>query len=217
MWINHGIEKSEEAQLTDDSNTKTSPVSEDCNSASSADYKKFSKKELICSLVERDREMADLNVKFAKLLENTAVLKNQHVRLEADFINFRKRNQKERQALIANVREDVIINFLNVKMNLDRAFAQIKDSKDIFGLQKGLEMVDLQLTQFLESQGVREISGEGDCFDPAFQEAVNTVVNTNITEDTVLQMIEKGYMLNDRVIIPMKCIVSVPPDGTDEN
>jgi len=203
--------------LADDSNTKASPVVEDHNGNNDLDYKKLSKKELILLLAERDRELADINGKLTALLESTVVLKNQHVRLEADFINFRKRNLKERQTLIANVKEDVIINFLNVKMNLDRAFAQIKDSKDIVGLQKGLEMVELQLLQFLKSQGVQEISGEGMCFDPAYQEAVNTVVDANIKEDTVLKLVEKGYMLNDRVIIPMKCIVSVPPDSSDDN
>ena len=203
--------------MADDSNTKASPVGKDRNSDIDPDYKKLSKKDLVSLLAERDQELAVLNSKLTAFHESTEILKNQHLRLEADFINFRKRNLKERQALIANVKEDLIINLLNVKMNLDRAFAQIKDSKDILGLKKGLEMVELQLIQFLESQGVQEISGEGMCFDPSSQEAVNRVVDTNIKEDTVLKIVEKGYLLNDKVIIPMKCIVSVPPDNTDDN
>ena len=103
--------------MADDSNKKASSVAEDNNRDNNPDYKKFSKKELIVFLDERDQELVDLTGKLTTLLESTVVLKNQHLRLEADFINFRKRNQKERQALIANVKEDVIINFLNVKMN----------------------------------------------------------------------------------------------------
>jgi len=174
------------------------------------DHTKKSKKELMRLLDEQDVRLSELGTRLANF-EN---LKNQHLRLEADFINFRKRNQKERQNLIQNVKEDIIINLLNVKMNLDRAFAQIGNATNIEGIRKGLAMVELQLNQFLETHGVREISGEGGCFDPNFQEAVTTVMDENVVEETVTKMVEKGYMLNDKVIIPMKCIVSIPPENT---
>lgn len=174
------------------------------------DHTKRSKKELVRLIAEKDARLADLYTK----LERFEILKNQHIRLEADFINFRKRHQKERQDLIQNTREDLIINFLNVKTNLDRAFDQIENAKNIEGLRKGLSMVELQLNQFLGSFGVREISGEGGCFDPNFQEAVTSVVDENVKEETVVKMVEKGYLLNEKVIIPMKCIVSIPPENT---
>ena len=179
-------------------------------SEKSVDYTKRNKKELILLLDEQDAQLSELKARSG----NFEKLKNQHLRLEADFINFRKRNQKERQNLIQNVKEDIIINLLNVKMNLDRAFAQIGNATNIEGIRKGLAMVELQLNQFLETHGVREISGEGDCFDPNFQEAVTTVTDENVGEETVMKMVEKGYMLNDKVIIPMKCIVSIPPENT---
>jgi len=180
------------------------------------EYDKLGKEELIAIINERDRYLTEITGDLQALMDSFNALNNQHIRLEADFVNFRKRSRKDRQNLIANTKEEIILNLLDVKMNIDRAFDQIKNAKNMEGLRKGLGMVEMQFRQFLGSQGVKEISGEGECFDPNFQEAVNTVIDENAKEDTVLKMVEKGYMLNDRVVIPMKCIVSIPPANVVE-
>ena len=208
-------EISEEEYLAnkDAENTGTGNVQ---GRAEKADYDKLGKQELIAFINERDCQLAEITDDLQVLMDRFSTLKNQHIRLEADFVNFRKRSVKDRQNLIANTKEEVILNLLNVKMNIDRAFVQIENAKNMEGLRKGLEMVEMQLRQFLESQGVKEITGEGECFDPNFQEAVNTVVDEKVKEETVLKMVEKGYMLNNRVVIPMKCIVSIPPGNVVE-
>lgn len=208
-------EISEEEYLAnnDAENTGTGNVQ---RRAEKADYDKLGTEELIAIINERDCQLTEITSDLQAQMDSFNVLNNQHIRLEADFVNFRKRSRKDRQNLIANTKEEVILNLLDVKMNIDRAFDQIKNAKNMEGLRKGLEMVEMQLRQFLGSQGVKEISGEGECFDPNFQEAVNTVIDENAKEDTVLKMVEKGYMLNDRVVIPMKCIVSIPPANVVE-
>jgi len=215
--LNHLSEReiSEEEYLAnnDAENTGTGNVQ---GRAEKVDYDKLSKQELISFIIERDSQLSELLSDLEVQMDRFNTLKNQHIRLEADFVNFRKRSVKDRQNLIANTKEEVILNLLNVKMNIDRAFVQIENAKNMEGLRKGLEMVEMQLRQFLESQGVKEITGEGECFDPNFQEAVNTVIDEKAEEETVLKMVEKGYMLNNRVVIPMKCIVSIPPENVVE-
>jgi len=176
------------------------------------EYRKMSKKERIALLEQRDAVIEELSKKLDERNGEFEKLKKLHIRLEADLINFRKRVQKEKQMLRSGAKEEVIHNFLAVKTNIDRAFAQVEGATELEGLKTGLRMVGGQLDQFLSSQGVREIGEVGACFDPNFQEAVTTVVDENVSEGTVREVVEKGYMLNDRVIIPMKCIVAVPPE-----
>ena len=176
------------------------------------EYRKMSKKESVALLLKRDAAIEELSKKLDERNEEFDKLKMLHIRLEADLINFRKRVQKEKQVLRSGAKEEVIHNFMAVKTNIDRAFAQVEKATELEGLKTGLRMVGGQLDQFLSSQGVREIGEVGTCFDPNFQEAVTTVVDENVSEETVREVVEKGYMLNDKVIIPMKCIVAVPPE-----
>lgn len=177
------------------------------------DYRKISKKELRALLKDRDACIRELTGELETQRESFRKLGNQQVRLEADFINFRKRFQKERQAIARSTKEDVIMSFLDVKTNLDRAFAQVEKATEMESLKKGLRMVESQLEGFLATQGVRAINDAGGPFDPNLQEAVTTVEDDSVKVETVKEIVEKGYMLGDKVIIPMKCIVSIPPEN----
>ena len=127
-------------------------------------------------------------------------LQNRILRLQADFDNFRRRNTSEREQLATFVTADVVGKFLKVLDNFERAEDAARKSDDAAGIYSGIEMIRRQFEQTFKDLGVEEIKAQGEKFDPEMHEAGMRGENTDMDDDTVEMVLEKGYKLRDKVI-----------------
>jgi len=138
------------------------------------------KDELITAL---ESEKADLNDKF--------------LRICAEYDNFRRRSQKEKDALYGDIKANTVQQFLPVYDNLERA---LKQSTEDEAYRKGVEMIMAQFETTLEKLGVREIPSLGETFNPDLHNAVMHVEDEEKGENEIVEVFQKGFMLNDKVI-----------------
>jgi molecular chaperone GrpE len=131
--------------------------------------------------------------------------------VRADFENYQKRSQRDRDAERRFAQEPLARDLLPALDNLDRALDAAAKAADQAALAKGVEMVRGQLLDALRRHGVTRIEAHGQPFDPNRHEAVMQQPSADVPPHTVLQALEPGYMLHDRVLRPARVIVSMPP------
>lgn len=136
-----------------------------------------------------------------QLRAENAELNNRLVRAQADFENYRRRVQKEKEDLAVYANQKLLLNLLPVLDNLDRALATAPAPGDE-KLRQGVELTARSFRQILEREGVTAIEAAGQPFDPNFHEAVMTVESADHEDDVVVMEMQKGYRLGDRVIRP---------------
>lgn len=131
------------------------------------------------------------------------------LRLQADFENTRRRMDKERQDFIKYANEGIILELLNILDDLERTVELAESEKKDFAVfLKGVEMILAHLYELLKENGIKPIEAEGRVFDPHFHEALMQAENKDLPEHTVVEELQKGYLLNDRVIRTSKVKVS---------
>ena len=126
-----------------------------------------------------------------------AALNDKYLRLCAEYDNFRKRSQKEKDALYADVKASAVMAFLPVYDNLVRALAQSTEDE---AYKKGVEMIMAQFRATMEKLGVKEMDCLGQKFDPAFHNAVMHVDDEEKGENEIVEVFQQGFMLGDKVI-----------------
>lgn len=140
------------------------------------------------------------DVKIAAQEKQIADLQNRLLRLQADFDNFRKRNNEERERLGRYVTGQVAREFLKVLDNFERAEASLKTSKDDNALQVGMEKIHKQFEKALQTLHIEEIPAQGKPFDPNIHEAVMQGSNPDLPDESIDLVLEKGYKIGDDVI-----------------
>ena len=130
-------------------------------------------------------------------------------RVKAEFDNFRRRSERDRQAAAQAATNELVRDLLPVVDNLERAVASLGEE----GAQivTGIDMVRVQLAELLTARGVAEIEAHGHAFDPQIHEAVATHPTTEHAEGTVMHVVEKGYTHGDAVIRPSRVVVAERP------
>lgn len=149
---------------------------------------------------------------FLKLKEEAAQAKDywdRLLRLQADFDNVRKRLDKEKQDFVKFANEGIILELLNILDDLERAvdLAETKH-QDLPAFLKGVEMILAHLHDMIKQYGVKPIEAKDKVFDPNLHEALMQAQDKAKPENTVIEELQKGYMLNDRVIRTAKVKVS---------
>jgi molecular chaperone GrpE len=129
-------------------------------------------------------------------------------RTQADFANYQKRNQKEREQERRYLYGPLVLELLPALDNLERATAAAKQAGETGPLVQGVAMVQSQLLDIFRRHGVNPIDAEGKAFDPNLHEAVMQQPSPDKPANTVLQVLEKGFTINERVLRPAKVIVS---------
>ena len=131
------------------------------------------------------------------------------LRLQADFENTRKRWEREREDFIKFANESIILELLNILDDLERTVELAQSQhQDLTAFLKGVEMILAHLYEMLKEYGVKPIETEGKLFDPLYHEALMQVENKDLPENTVVEELQRGYLLNDRVIRTAKVKVS---------
>ena len=126
-----------------------------------------------------------------------AALNDKYLRLCAEYDNFRKRSQKEKDSLYADIKAETLKKFLPVYDNLVRALDQSTEDE---AYRRGVEMIMNQFNTTMEKLGVTEIESLGQKFDPAFHNAVMHVEDAEKGENEIVEVFQKGFIMGDKVI-----------------
>ena len=129
--------------------------------------------------------------------EELAILNDKYLRVCAEYDNFRKRSQKEKDALYGDIRANVVTSFLPVYDNLVRAL-ETKTEDEAYA--KGVEMIMNQFNTTLEKLGVTEIPALGEKFNPEFHNAVMHVEDETAGENEVVEVFQKGFQIGDKIV-----------------
>jgi molecular chaperone GrpE len=144
-----------------------------------------------------DSELDKLNKDLERKDEEIIELKSHIQRLQADFDNFRKQNDKQKQDLIKFANEGLIVKFLDVYEDMERALENSTNEEE---LREGLELIYSKMKNTLEKEGVEEIPAVGEKFDPFKHEALLTVDSPDHENNEIVDELMKGYTLKDKVI-----------------
>lgn len=154
------------------------------------------------------KEIQELKKELVKLTEKYNEINDKYLRLAAEFDNYKKRTLKEKSDLIRYGGETVITNLLNILDDFERAKTSIKESSDIESIKQGIELINNKFYEFLKQQGVKEIESKNIEFNTDYHEAITRFPAPNDElKGKVIDVIQKGYMLHDKVIRFAKVVV----------
>jgi molecular chaperone GrpE len=138
------------------------------------------------------------------------------LRLQADFENAKKRMERETNDFYSYANQEIIIKLLNILDDLERVVdAAEKKQEDFSVFLKGVEMILAHLYDLLKDNGVRPIDAQGKKFDPHLHEALMQVESSADPDETIVEELQKGYFLKDRVIRTTKAKVSTQKSSND--
>jgi len=138
-----------------------------------------------------------------------AELKDQLVRLAADFENFKKRTRREKEDIRKFANEQLLKDVLPALDNLNRALAHVEDREN--PLVQGIEMVAKQFLGILDGYGVTTVNSKGQAFDPAVHDAMGQMPTDEVEPGCIADEFEKGYLIHGRLLRPAKVIVAIAP------
>jgi molecular chaperone GrpE len=157
-------------------------------------------------------ETADSSAKAAEELESLRQeyerLRDSYVRKLAEFDNYRKRQEREMAEFRKLASAELVRDLLPVMDNLERALAVT--SADAGGLREGVELVLRQLRDALTKHGVELLNPLGEAFDPAFHEAVQRRETNEVVENTIVEVLQKGFLMHGRLLRAAMVVVAVP-------
>lgn len=139
---------------------------------------------------------------IAKLKDEVEAEQNKYLRLLADYDNFKRRAQKDREIASKFRSQSLLTDLLPVLDNFERALAVEAKNGDAASIMKGVEMVQKSLLEAVKREGLEEIPAVGEPFDPNFHQAVMQEKDEQAEPGTVLQELQKGYTLKGRVLRP---------------
>ena len=156
---------------------------------------------------------AKLQSQIDGLLAEKSALYDKLLRGQAEFENYRKRTERERGELYQHGRDDVLLQFLPVVDNFERALSSLETSEgDAEALRHGVELIHKQFKDALSKFGLEAVEAVGQTFDPHVHEAVTTEATDKHKENTVIQEFQRGYKIGDRLLRPAKVKVASSPE-----
>lgn len=161
---------------------------------------------------EADQEVADAAVsaedEVEKLKSELEKEKKEYLFLMAEFDNFRKRTLKEKSELIKNAAESAFKGLLPIVDDFERALKASEGSEDANAMREGMELIYKKLKKYMEQNGVKEMDPDDREFDADKHEAISVVpVPDENQKGKILDTVEKGYMINDKVLRHAKVVV----------
>lgn len=143
------------------------------------------------------------------LQEKYDTLNNQYIRLAADFDNYRKRQEQEKEALLKYGAENTLKKMIEVLDNFERGLKALETVEDCEKVKECYNLAYKNFTDVLTKAGLESIKAEGEAFDPNFHEAVMQTPTSEKPEHTIIAELQKGYKLGDKVLRPALVNVAV--------
>ncbi|MGO4544412.1 nucleotide exchange factor GrpE [Paenibacillus sp. 2TAB23] len=157
---------------------------------------------------ESELEVLEADSRYAELVKQAEENQQRFLRAQADFDNFRRRTLKEKEELGQYASMKLIGQLLPVVDNFERAVAAASVNGDFESLAKGVDMIFRQLEQTLEQEGLKAMNVVGEPFNPDFHQAIMQVESDEHEEGIVVEEVQKGYILKDKVLRPAMVKVS---------
>jgi molecular chaperone GrpE len=162
---------------------------------------------------EAESEGNDLLAKLAEAEKQAESYKDLMYRKAAEFENYKKRAENEIASVVKFANESLIGDLLPVLDDFERSLKAAKTSKEFESLFRGIELIHQKLVKNLEKRGVKSFDTVGKEFNVDFHDALLQMPREDVAPHTVLEEIEKGYTLHDKVIRHAKVVVSTTPAG----
>jgi molecular chaperone GrpE len=199
MTKNTSKSKKEELEEKDLKTTVEQPVEEkEVKEEPKAEKKKEKKKSA------KEKKADEIEELGAKLQD----ISDKYMRLSAEFDNYRKRTLKEKMELTKSAGEKILVNVLPVMDNFERALQSIDEAKDIEALKEGVHLIYNNFKDFISQNGVQEIEAINKEFDTDIHEAITKIpAPSDEMKGKVVDCVEKGYTLNEKVIRFSKVVV----------
>ena len=157
---------------------------------------------------KENKELQKLKEEFEILSEKSKEVNDKYLRLAAEFNNYKKRTLKEKSDLLKYGGETVLTNLLSILDDFERAENSIKNSNDIEGIKQGIQLINSKFNEFMKQQGIKEIEAKNAEFNTDYHEAITRFdAPTEELKGKVIDVIQKGYMLHDKVIRFAKVVV----------
>ena len=179
-------------------------------------YKLMTKEEIIRKIVEKEEELKNIEEELSenkKLVQEKDDLSKEYLkhleRLQADFDNYKKRQEKKQKEFIEFANEKLISNLLTVLDNLERALESTKNEKDTKAIKEGINNTLKEFRNILNKEGVRSMQSIGHRFDPYKHDAVMKIETDKHSEDMVTEEFLKGYYIKSKVLRPAMVKVAV--------
>lgn len=194
----------EENETVDEKNDSKAETSGD---------EKDSNLEAIKSELEEDSndensDLDSLEVKLNNKEKDLQELNDMFLRLKADFTNYKRRMEKEKEAIYGFAAEGLVTPLLQILDNFERALTSVSNNEKDSSLFQGVEMIYNQFFDALKKSGLEEIKALNEKFDPNFHHGVAQEQSDDHDEDTVVEVFQKGYMLKEKVIRPSMVKIS---------
>jgi len=154
------------------------------------------------------QKLGEMETKITELTQQAEDSHNRYLRVQADFDNFRRRTQREKEELAQYASLKLIEQLLPVVDNFERALLAAEESEAKDSFQVGMDMIHRQMIQVLEAEGLRKMDAVGTPFDPEMHQAVMREESEEHEEGIVLEVIQNGYWLKDKVLRPAMVKVS---------
>lgn len=135
-------------------------------------------------------------------------LNDTHLRLMAEFDNYRKRTLREKSELIKSAGESVLVNLLPLADDFERGLKAAQESADVDAVRQGMELIYSKLAAFFQQNGIKTIETENSAFDTEYHEAITMIpAPAEELKGKIIDCVQKGYTLNDKVIRFAKVVV----------
>lgn len=193
--------------MTSKENTQDQTVKEQKKAKKTTDSKSR-KTDAAKAKSAKSGKKTDDSAKLKELQKELQEQKDKHLRLSADFDNYRKRTLKEKIELAKLAGEEILVKILPVLDDLERAMRSIEEAHDLEAVKEGMNLIYNKFKEYLNQQGVQEIDAMHQEFDTDVHEAVTQIpVEDKELKGKVVDIIEKGYTLNDKVIRYSKVVI----------
>jgi molecular chaperone GrpE len=165
-------------------------------------------------------EATESALQMEELQKQVDQYKDLLLRKAAEFDNYKRRIESETTNILKYATESLVEDLLPVLDDFERSLKHRKESKDNDALVKGIELIYQKLVKVLEGRGVKPFDTLGKEFNVEYHDALMQIPRSDVPHHTILEEVEKGYTLNDKVIRHAKVVVSSAPDeapcGTDQ-
>ncbi|MFC2104310.1 nucleotide exchange factor GrpE [Bacteroidota bacterium] len=192
---------------------KTSDKVEEKKNTKTTHQNKSKQSKTKAQKTKKEAKAEESEIKEEKKIEKTnaeklAEVNNKYLRLAAEYDNYRKRTLKERMELTKNAGEDILVNLLPIMDDFERALGSIDQAKEISAVKEGVQLIYIKFKEFLKQRGVKEIESKETDFDTDLHEAITKIpAPDKKLKGKVVDVIEKGYYLNEKVIRFSKVVI----------
>jgi molecular chaperone GrpE len=157
-----------------------------------------------------------LRLKLAEAERAAESFKDQFLRKAAEFENYKRRSEADYINYVKSANEGILASLLPILDDFARSLKSGKDMKDFEAFYKGVELIYNKFSRLLEAQGLAPFESSGKPFDVHYHDALLQIHRSDVPPHTVVEEVERGYKLNDKVLRHAKVIVSAPADAQQE-